>query len=243
MASYLWFEGEENPNSGRGARAEEGGNGTWSFNGSAINPPLGIGTYDVTVTATDLAGNTASDPGNNALTIQADVPTASLNAPNVTTDGASTYTFTVTYQSSVGIDITGLDNQDIRVTGPNGFDQAAQFISVNTPSNGSPRIATYRINTPGGAWDVADNGSYTFTYDSGYYNDNLKPGISLTMPKTQLTYTSEHLFPYFYNMISEGTNRVVQSKQLRIDEKDYFGLLLATAQYDTIGAITVKQID
>jgi serine/threonine-protein kinase HipA len=43
-------------------------------------------------------------------------------------------------------------------------------------------------------------------------------------------------------MLSEGTNRVVQSKQLKIDEKDFFGLLLATAQCDTIGAITVKQI-
>jgi serine/threonine-protein kinase HipA len=105
------------------------------------------------------------------------------------------------------------------------------------------RAEVYRNNILAGILSEADNGSYTFTYDSGYYNDSLKPGISLTMPKTQLTYTSEHLFPYFYNMISEGTNRVVQSKQLRIDEKDYFGLLLATAQYDTVGAITVKQID
>jgi serine/threonine-protein kinase HipA len=63
------------------------------------------------------------------------------------------------------------------------------------------------------------------------------------MSKKQLTHNSEHLFPFFYNMISEGTNRVVQSKQLKIDEKDFFGLLLATAQYDTIGAITVRQID
>jgi serine/threonine-protein kinase HipA len=29
---------------------------------------------------------------------------------------------------------------------------------------------------------------------------------------------------------------------LRIDEDDNFGLLAATAQYDTIGAITVKPI-
>jgi len=105
------------------------------------------------------------------------------------------------------------------------------------------RAEVYRNNILAGILSEADSGSFTFIYDSGYYNDNLKPGISLTMPKTQLTYTSEHLFPYFYNMISEGTNRVVQSKQLRIDEKDFFGLLLATAQYDTIGAITVKQID
>lgn len=43
-------------------------------------------------------------------------------------------------------------------------------------------------------------------------------------------------------MLSEGVNRNLQSIQLRIDEEDHFGLLAATAQYDTIGAITVKPI-
>ena len=41
-------------------------------------------------------------------------------------------------------------------------------------------------------------------------------------------------------MLSEGVNRKLQCTQLRIDEEDNFGLLLATAQFDTIGAITVK---
>ena len=159
--------------------ATNNGNGTWSFDGSTITPPLGIGIYDVALTATDLAGNTTSDSSNNELTIQADIPTARLNAPNVTTDGANTYTFTVTYQSSVGIDITGLDNQDIRVTGPNGFDQAAQFISVNTPSNGTPRIATYRISAWGGAWDVADNGSYTVTLQANQVHNISTPAVAV----------------------------------------------------------------
>jgi HipA-like protein len=87
-----------------------------------------------------------------------------------------------------------------------------------------------------------DSGKYVFTYDSTFFKDKTKPGISLTMPKKQPEYTSEQLFPFFYNMLSEGTNRLVQSKQLKIDEHDFFGLLLATAQFDTIGAITVKQI-
>jgi serine/threonine-protein kinase HipA len=43
-------------------------------------------------------------------------------------------------------------------------------------------------------------------------------------------------------MLSEGVNRKLQSIQLKIDEEDNFGLLMATAQYDTIGAITVKPI-
>ncbi len=103
------------------------------------------------------------------------------------------------------------------------------------------RAEVYRNRALAGILSENDSG-FTFTYNQEYYNDNSKPGISLTIPKTQLSHSSDYLFPFFYNMLSEGTNRVLQSKQLRIDEKDFFGLLLATAQYDTIGVITVKQI-
>jgi HipA-like protein len=100
----------------------------------------------------------------------------------------------------------------------------------------------YRNDILAGILTETDSGTYVFTYDSTYFSDKSKPGISLTLPKKQSEYTSEYLFPFFYNMLSEGTNRVVQSKQLKIDEHDFFGLLLATAQCDTIGPITVKEI-
>jgi len=83
---------------------------------------------------------------------------------------------------------------------------------------------------------------YIFKYDENYFRDNSKPAISLTLPKTQSEYKSEFLFPFFFNMLSEGVNRKLQSIQLKIDEEDNFGLLAATAQYDTIGAVTVKPI-
>ncbi len=101
----------------------------------------------------------------------------------------------------------------------------------------------YRNGILAGIITERDSGEYVFSYDTLYFNDKTKPGISLTLPKKQFEYTSEHLFPFFFNMLSEGSNRAVQSKQLKIDENDSFGLLLATAQYDTVGAITVKQID
>ena len=83
---------------------------------------------------------------------------------------------------------------------------------------------------------------YIFRYDEKYFVDNNNPAISLTLPKTQIEYNSECLFPLFFNMLSEGVNRKLQSKHLKIDEEDDFGLLAATAQCDTIGAITVKPI-
>ena len=83
---------------------------------------------------------------------------------------------------------------------------------------------------------------YIFKYDEKYLIDDNNPAISLTLPKSQKEYMSEFLFPFFFNMLSEGVNRKLQSLQLKIDEEDNFVLLAATAQYDTIGAITVKPI-
>lgn len=87
-----------------------------------------------------------------------------------------------------------------------------------------------------------DQGAFTFLYHDHWLADTFKPAISLTLPKTVKTYHSGHLFPVFFNMLPEGYNKQVVCKLLRIDEADYFGLLLNTARYDTIGAVTVQKI-
>ena len=66
--------------------------------------------------------------------------------------------------------------------------------------------------------------------------------VCLAMPVRKEAYHSIHLFPYFFNMLSEGSNRQVQSMLHHIDENDDFGIMLATAQHDTIGAVTVKPL-
>lgn len=83
---------------------------------------------------------------------------------------------------------------------------------------------------------------FTFEYDDTYLSDPDMPAISLTIPKSKEKCHSDILFPFFFNMLSEGVNRKLQSRTLHIDEKDHFGLLMATAKDDTIGAITIKQI-
>lgn len=100
----------------------------------------------------------------------------------------------------------------------------------------------YRNNALAGTLIEENRQRYIFRYNDEYFNDATKPAISLTLPKTQKEYSSQFLFPFFFNMLSEGVNRKLQSTLLRIDEEDNFGLLAATAQYDTIGAITVKPI-
>lgn len=104
------------------------------------------------------------------------------------------------------------------------------------------RAEVLRNGVLAGLLAETDRSSYAFTYDTGYFSDPSKPPVSLTLPKNQLVHTSAYLFPCFYNILSEGTNREIQTRQLKIDNQDYFGLLLATAGYDTIGAITIHPI-
>ena len=87
-----------------------------------------------------------------------------------------------------------------------------------------------------------DEGNYLFKYDDSYLMDTASRAISLAFPKRKEAFVSSHLFPFFYNMLSEGANKASQCMSLKIDENDAFGLLLATAGHDTIGAITVKRI-
>lgn len=100
----------------------------------------------------------------------------------------------------------------------------------------------YRNGILAGMLTEENHQHFIFRYNDNYFNDPNKPAISLTLPKTQMEYSSSFLFPFFFNMLSEGVNRKLQSTHLRIDEGDNFGLLMATAQYDTIGAVTVKPI-
>jgi HipA-like protein len=87
-----------------------------------------------------------------------------------------------------------------------------------------------------------DNGYFKYEYDDLWISDNSKPAISLTLPKSRKEYKLNYLFPFFYNMLPEGANKQLVCKHMRIDNDDFFSLLLLTAPYDTIGAVTVKKI-
>lgn len=84
---------------------------------------------------------------------------------------------------------------------------------------------------------------YRFAYDETYLNTRGRRPVSITMPLRKEVYESEMLFPVFVNMLSEGANKRIQCRMLKIDENDYFSLLLATTMDDSIGPITVKEIN
>lgn len=83
---------------------------------------------------------------------------------------------------------------------------------------------------------------YTFRYNDQYFNAKRSKAISVTLPLTQQEYHSDYLFPFFFNMLSEGVNKQRYCQLFKIDENDDFGLLLATADEDTIGNVNIKRV-
>jgi HipA-like protein len=100
----------------------------------------------------------------------------------------------------------------------------------------------YIHNIKAGTLTETDSGDYIFKYKLNYVNDKSHEPISLAMPLRKEEYRSNVLFPFFFNMLSEGENREIQSQILHIDKNDDFGILLETAQYDTIGSVIIKPI-
>lgn len=101
------------------------------------------------------------------------------------------------------------------------------------------KLAVFCHKTFAGVLTEVSPQAYTFWYDDAYFQDKAKPAISLTLPKSQQMHQSTCIFPVFSNMIAEGANRDLQRKFYKIANYDVISFLIYTAQYDTIGAITV----
>ena len=100
----------------------------------------------------------------------------------------------------------------------------------------------YINNVLAGILTESDNGKFTFRYNDSYLNSKDSKAISITLPLTKQEYHSDYLFPFFYNMLSEGANKQRYCRLYKIDENDDFGLLLSTANEDTIGNVNIKRI-
>ncbi|MEO1058058.1 MAG: LamG-like jellyroll fold domain-containing protein, partial [Actinomycetota bacterium] len=108
-----------------------------------------------------------------AGTPDTDGPAAILSAPDVVA-AADTYQFTVQYADATAVDVSTIGDLDVTVSnGAISFSTTANLVSVDVPSDGTPRTATYEITPPDGLWDPADNGTYTITLEDGQVADIL----------------------------------------------------------------------
>ena len=143
--------------------------GTW---GASVS-----GTYTVSIRASqvsDTSGNfvVAGDLGTFEVALPDEIaPSAGLVVADILANGNTTHTFTVTFSDNEAVDVSTFDSSDVRVTGPNGFDQLATFIGADVSTDGTPRTATYSVTCPGTTWYSADNGTYTMSLESGQVSD------------------------------------------------------------------------
>lgn len=92
-----------------------------------------------------------------------------------------------------------------------------------------------------GILEKTDSG-YNFQYNKSYLSDRSAKSISFSLPKSKKEFHSKQLFPFFHGLLTEGFASKIQSRKLKIDEKDYFTRLIKTATVDTIGCVTIEEI-
>jgi hypothetical protein len=90
-------------------------------------------------------------------------PRAYFYATDVNRFGATSHLIRITYTDNLAIDRATIDNNDLLVTGPNGFSQRATLVSADPNANATPIVATYSIAPPDLAWTENENGVYTVT--------------------------------------------------------------------------------
>jgi Ca2+-binding RTX toxin-like protein len=133
-------------------------------------------------------------------------PTATLSAPNLTSGGGSNYTFSVKYTDNVAVKASNFDNNDVRVTGPNGYSKLAQKVSVNASGDGASRTVTYRIAAPGNVWDSLDNGTYTVALQSNQVSDTSNNFIAARTLGTFVVNVPKAVLAADGTLIVNGTN-------------------------------------
>ena len=107
-----------------------------------------------------------------APTVYVAPPVAELHVTDITQAGVGTKPFSVIYSDNQAVEVASLDSNDLRVTGPNGYERAAEFVTVNASSNGTPREATYSLTPPAGSvWLPSDNGTYTVWMQTNQVRD------------------------------------------------------------------------
>src|SRR5262245_52694405 len=123
-----------------GALANNGGL-TFSHMPAADSPVLEVG-FNAAGSTNDQRGSgypriVGTAVGIGSVEAISAIPFAVATASDVTTNGGTGYTFTVTYKDNPGINVSTLGNADITVTGPSG-PMTVSFVSVDIASNGTP---------------------------------------------------------------------------------------------------------
>lgn len=113
----------------------------------------------------DVGGNESVSSFNSfrAKAFDSTAPGAAVNAAPVTTGGAGTYSFTVTYTDNIAFDVGTINTNNVSVTTPGGGRITPTNVTFNANADDTQVVATYTIAAPGGDWGEEDNGAYAIT--------------------------------------------------------------------------------
>lgn len=104
------------------------------------------------------------------------------------------------------------------------------------------RANVYKNSLLVGVLEKSDDEVYSFLYDKEYLNLADKKQISINLPLQSEPFVSKNLFTFFSNMLAEGVTKDIQLNKLRLDSDDEFSRLIKTANTDTIGSISLKEV-
>jgi serine/threonine-protein kinase HipA len=82
---------------------------------------------------------------------------------------------------------------------------------------------------------------YEFAYNVQYLADSKTPAIALSLPKREKPYRSSRIFPFFTNLLPEGSNRKAMCANFKVDDNDFFGMLEMICGMDCIGNVTLRK--
>jgi hypothetical protein len=162
--------------------AIQGPGGTWDWSDN--------GTYDVYVRTGEVrdtsgravpAGKIGSFEANIAPpNVDITPPVGALVVVPAPKVGETHVDVRVRYTDNVAVDVGSFAPSNIRVTRDNGQVLTVTSVTSDQPTNGTPRIATYRVQAPGGTWDAADNGRYAIRLVAGSVRDTSNNGVAAT---------------------------------------------------------------
>lgn len=115
---------------------------------------------------------------------------------------------------------------------------AKEYYHLTSTNKMSRKAKIYVADRVAGSLIETDEGKYTFQYHENYTNDSSTLPVSLTLPKTNIPYTSAYLFPFFDGLIPEGWLMQIGIKNWKLNPRDRMGLLLHLCQ-DCIGNVSI----
>lgn len=142
-------------------------NSTGDNPSGGVNNGLNLATFDLYSTRVIVTAPTATPP--EQVPVGPGSPLTPQFIGRDTIKAGKAYKFQVRYTSTAGIDLSSLGDDDILVTGPNGYNLFADFLKGKRSKNGA--TATYQAFAPGGKFDAGDNGLYSLFVQAGAVRD------------------------------------------------------------------------